>query len=77
MPTADAQEVSELAPALSYGWGAIPATVSVGTTTVTTSIFPKDGGYIVPLKNALRHAETIAIGDMIKVRVALDTQGTR
>ncbi|MBU6213639.1 MAG: DUF1905 domain-containing protein [Actinomycetales bacterium] len=77
LPDADAAEVKDLAPALSYGWGAIPASVSVGRTTVTTSIFPKDGGYIVPLKDALRRPEGIAIGDTIRVTVEVDTSRAR
>jgi Domain of unknown function (DUF1905) len=32
---------------VSYGWGVIPVTVRIGATTWTTSLFPKDGGYLV------------------------------
>jgi len=77
LPDEDAAEVRDLAPALSYGWGAIPASVTVGNTTVTTSIFPKDGGYIVPLKAALRKSEGIGIGDVVEVLVELDTTRLR
>lgn len=58
-----AAEIGILAPTLSYGWGVIPATVTIGSTTVTTSLFPKDGGYLVPLKDAIRKPENILIGD--------------
>ena len=73
----DAADIKALAPMLSYGWGAIPATVTVGSTTVTTSIFPKDGGYIVPLKDALRKPENIAIGDTINVAVEINAARVR
>lgn len=43
---------------LTYGWGGIPAQVYVGTTEVTTSLMPKDGVYLVPLKVALRSFRT-------------------
>ena len=71
MPEDDAAAIKELAPMLTYGWGAIPAHVTIGDTTVTTSIFPKDGGYIVPLKAALRTAEDVNIGDEISLRVTV------
>lgn len=77
MPDADAAEVKELAPALSYGWGAIPASVTIGRTTVTTSIFPKDGGYIVPLKDVLRKPEGVAVDDTVHLVVEIDTSRTR
>ena len=77
VPDDDAAAIKELAPALSYGWGAIPARVTVGKTPVTTSIFPKDGGYIVPLKDALRKPEGIDVGDTINVRLELDTSRAR
>ena len=41
---------------VSYGWGVIPVTARIGTTTWTTSLFPKDGSYLVPLKDAIRKA---------------------
>ena len=51
---------------VSYGWGVIPVTVRIGATTWTTSLFPKDGGYLVPLKDRVRVAEDIAQGDVVE-----------
>lgn len=56
----------------SYGWGAIPVTASLGTTTWTTSVFPKDGTYIVPIKNAVRFGEGVEIGDVVTITLTLD-----
>jgi hypothetical protein len=42
-------------------------TARVGGTEWTTSLWPKDGGYIVPLKDAVRRAEDIEDGDVIAV----------
>ena len=52
---------------VSYGWGVVPVTVRVGATTWTTSLFPKDGGYLVPLKDRVRAAEDIAPGDAVEL----------
>jgi len=57
---------------VTYGWGMIPVTARIGATEWKTSLFPKDGSYIVPLKTAVRKAEGIAVGDMVTVRLSID-----
>ncbi len=57
---------------VTYGWGMIPAELVIGTTRWTTSLFPKDGGYVVPLKDLVRNAEGITVGDTVTVRLAVD-----
>ena len=59
---------------LTYGWGGIPAQVRIGDTEVTTSLMPKDGVYLVPLKVALRRAEGIDDGDDVRVRLQVGQQ---
>jgi hypothetical protein len=57
---------------VTYGWGMIPVTAQVGTTEWTTSLFPKDGRYIVPVKAWVRRAEGLELGDTVTVRLAVD-----
>ncbi len=71
VPDSIAAKIKLAAPTLTYGWGAIPATVTVGSTSVTTSLIPRDGGYLVPLKDALRKPEGFVIGDLIAVELRL------
>lgn len=54
---------------VTYGWGMIPVEAELGRTAFTTSLWPKDGGYIVPLKAAVRRAERVEIGDTVSVVV--------
>jgi hypothetical protein len=56
---------------LTYGWGVVPAQVHIGRTTVTTSLMPREGVYLVPLKVALRRAEDIDDGDIVRVRLSV------
>ena len=56
---------------VSYGWGVIPVTVRIGGTSWTTSLFPKDGGYLVPLKDRVRSAEDIAEDDVVEVALTV------
>ena len=53
----------------SYGWGVVPVTARVGSTEFTTALFPRDGGYLVPVKVAVQRAEAIGRGDRITVRL--------
>ena len=67
VPDEQAVLIRDIAEMVTYGWGVIPATVTIGATTVTTSLFPKDGGYLVPIKNALRLPEKIELGSVVDV----------
>ncbi|GAB6984236.1 DUF1905 domain-containing protein [Nocardioides pyridinolyticus] len=72
VPPDEAERIQEMAAAVTYGWGMIPAAVTVGDTTVTTSLWPKDGSYVVPLKDALRRPEGIELDDVVAVRLSID-----
>lgn len=56
---------------VSYGWGMIPVTGRIGGTEWETSLFPKDGRYVVPVKAAVRKAEKLAEGDSPTVRLTI------
>ena len=56
---------------VTYGWGVIPVRVQIGRTDWTTSLFPKAGRYLVPLKDAVRRAEGIDQGDEVAVRLII------
>jgi hypothetical protein len=71
VPDDDSADIKEASSVLTYGWGVIPARVVVGETEWTTSLFPKDGRYLVPLKDVVRAAEGLDVGDVIDVRMVL------
>ena len=62
---------------VSYGWGVIPVTVRIGGTSWTTSLFPKDGGYVLPVKATVRRDERIDVGDTVTVSLTLGGDRTR
>ncbi|MBM6398907.1 DUF1905 domain-containing protein [Phycicoccus sonneratiae] len=72
VPGPEAERIHEVARLATYGWGCIPVTGRVGGTDFTTSLFPKDGGYLVPLKAAVRRREQVGLGDNVTLRIALD-----
>ena len=71
VPEDDAAVIESVAAAVTYGWGMIPVTVHLGGSTWTTSLWPKDGGYVLPLKDAIRRAEGIALGDEVAVELTV------
>lgn len=72
VPEDDAAQLDDVAAAVTYGWGMIPVTVRLGGSTWKTSLWPKDGGYIVPLKAAVRRQEGVAIGDRVAIGLVID-----
>ncbi len=54
---------------VTYGWGMIPVRARVGATEWKTSLFPKDGRYLVPVKASVRKAERLEEGEEITVRL--------
>lgn len=72
VPEDESAELRAASGLVTYGWGMIPVEVRIGSTRWTTSLFPKDGGYVVPLKDRVRAAETIDVGDTVTVRLAVD-----
>ncbi|MEU8655197.1 DUF1905 domain-containing protein [Actinoplanes philippinensis] len=66
MSEADSAELKEEARSLIY-WGQVPVQVAIGRTEFQTALFPKDGRYLVPLKDAVRKAEGVGEGDHVTV----------
>lgn len=67
VPDDASDAIASIAELVTYGWGMIPVTGRIGATEFTTSLWPKDGGYVVPIKKALQDAEDIALGDEIEL----------
>jgi hypothetical protein len=61
----------------SYGWGAVPVHVRIGATEWETSLLPKDGGYVLPVKKAVRERESVAKGDTVTVTMTVAPRGGR
>lgn len=72
VPDDGCRELEATSSLVSYGWGMIPVAARIGRTNWTTSLFPKDGRYIVPVKTWVRKAEGIDVGDMVTVELTVD-----
>lgn len=72
VPDEECAELQEAAALVSYGWGMVPVTVRIDATEWTTSLWPKDGGYIVPIKDKIRKAEKLELGDTVSIHLFVD-----
>jgi Domain of unknown function (DUF1905) len=73
VPDEESAAIEAVASMVTYGWGAIPVEARIGRTDFKTSLFPKGELYLVPIKNAVRLAENLELGDEVTVQLRLDT----
>ena len=66
-----AARIKDVSAFASYGWGCIQVTAQLGSTTWTTALIPKDGRYLLPLKDKIRKAESLEVGARIRARVTV------
>ena len=69
VPLDESDDIRAISSAVTYGWGMIPVRARIGDTEWRTSLWPKDGGYVVPIKAAVRNAEGFGEGDVVGVRL--------
>ncbi|MDP1545237.1 MAG: DUF1905 domain-containing protein [Anaerolineales bacterium] len=71
VPEKQSQEIKAVSKLVTYGWGVIPAQVQIGKTEWKTSLFPKDGLYLVPIKMVVQKAEKLKEGDTVVIQLEL------
>jgi len=71
VPDEESADIREVASIATYGWGVIPVQARIGETAFETSLFPKDGGYLLPLKDAVRKPLRISAGDDVTVDMTI------
>lgn len=71
VPEDEAEQIQDAAALVTYGWGMIPVTARIGDTEWTTSLWPKDGSYVLPLKDWVRRDEGIYEDHVVEVRLMI------
>ena len=69
VPEKQSLDIKAISGFVTYGWGVIPVHVRIGKTEFTTSLFPKDGRYLVPVKASVRKAEKLEEGNSVTIRL--------
>ena len=67
VPEEQSAEIKASESMLTCGWGVIPVEGRIGETEFTTSLIPRDGLYLVPIKNMVRLPEKLSLGDEIEI----------
>lgn len=73
VPEEETAWLTDVMKKVTYGWGMIPVAGRVGRTDFTTSLWPRQGSYYVPLKDAVRQAEGFQLGDTVTVELTIRT----
>jgi hypothetical protein len=71
LPDEECSDIREVASMATYGWGVIPVAARIGDVDFKTSLFPKNGGYLLPLKDAVRKPQGITAGDEVAVELTV------
>lgn len=71
VPDEEAADIREVAAMATYDWGVVPVEARIGAVAFETSLFPKDGGYLLPLKSAVRKPRGIGAGDEVSVEMTV------
>ncbi len=71
VPEMQSLDLKAISGFVTYGWGAIPVVARIGKTEWKTSLFPKDGRYLVPVKASVREVENLALDDEVTVRLEI------
>jgi hypothetical protein len=72
LPVEASDEIRDRAGGQRRGFGSVRVEARVGASIWRTSIFPdsqKTGGYVLPIKQAVRKANALTPGDTVKVTV--------
>ena len=74
VPDEQSADIREVAAMATYGWGVIPVGAWIGEVAFETSLFPKNGTYLLPLKNAVREPQGLSVDDDVTVEMTLRLQ---
>lgn len=69
VPEEQSLDLKAISGFVTYGWGMIPVRVQIGGSQWTTSLFPKDGRYLVPIRLNIRKAEDLEVDDEVTVQL--------
>ncbi len=70
IPEEESEDIKFAAKGIEY-WGQVPVIVCIGDTEFTTALFPRDGRYLLPLKDAVRTATGVEVEQVVVVALSV------
>ena len=71
LPAEVAADIAAVKRQASYGWGVIPVNAEIDGVEFETSLFPRDGTYLLPLKDRVRRPLGVTVGDAVAVTMSI------
>lgn len=71
LPADVAADLALLKKQASYGWGVIPVNAEIAGAAFETSLFPRDGTYLLPLRDNVRRPLGVTVGDTVSVTMTI------
>ena len=66
IPADESADIKFAAKGLEY-WGQVPVVARIEDTSFTTALFPQDGHYLLPLKDAVRTSVEVEVDEVVTV----------
>ena len=66
IPEVESDDIKLAAKGIVY-WGQVPVAVRIHDVEFRTALFPKDGRYLIPLKNAVRKPLGVEVEEVVTV----------
>ena len=73
IPTQESADIKLVASGIEY-WGQVPVTARIRDIRFTSALFPKDGRYLLPLKDAVRKSAGITVNEVVSVELNVGRQ---
>jgi hypothetical protein len=71
VPEEPSRDLKAISAHVTYGWGVIPVQAQIGKTDWRTSLFPKDGRYLVPIRMSVQKSENLDVGDNVVIQLEI------
>ena len=71
VPEEQSFDIKAISALVTYGWGVIPVHARIGNTEWKTSLFPKNGRYLVPVRKSVQRSEGLEVGDRVTVQLVI------
>jgi hypothetical protein len=73
VPDEESADIKVAAKGVEY-WGQVPVIARIGETEFTTALFPKDGRYLLPLKDLVRQEVGVDVDEVVTVALSVGRQ---
>ena len=70
IPEEDSADIKFAAKGIEY-WGQVPVAVRINAVEFRTALFPKDGRYLIPLKDSVRKDAGIDVDQLLTVALSV------